>query len=175
MFAVNIGILLHVVDCCKIVAHVLAGIVTRNLGIPLGAETGKAAAVGGDDDIAVRGHEGKVPACAPELADSLLRTTLAVEKRGIFLVGVKLRRIHHPYEHFLTIGGGHHLLLYGGHLERAEQLGVDIGELFYLAVDHTAYLVGIGHGVTAGEYSAVAGYVETRVVTYAVGDFAHLV
>lgn len=46
MFAVNIGILLHVVDCCKIVAHVLTGIVTRNLGIPLGAETGEAATVG---------------------------------------------------------------------------------------------------------------------------------
>ena len=66
---IDVRLLLHIVDCGEIVAHVLAAIVTADLSIPLGAEARQAAAVGQNHDVAVAGHDAHVPAVTPELAD----------------------------------------------------------------------------------------------------------
>ena len=142
---VYIWILLHVINSREIVAHVLSGIITGDLSIPFCAETREPSTVGCYHYVSFGCHEGKVPACAPELAHSLLRTSLAVKNCGISLGGIEVCRIKCPYQHLFAIGGRYHLFLYSRHLEGGKKLGIDICETFYLSVGNAHYLVGIGH------------------------------
>ena len=67
----------NVVDGGEIVLHAEAGVVTADLFEPSFAETGQTAAVGGNDDVALCGHDLEVPTIAPELADGTLWTAFA--------------------------------------------------------------------------------------------------
>ena len=58
-----------------------------------------------------------------------MRTALAVEQGRIFLVGVKFRRINHPHEHLLAVGGLHPAFLRLAHINLVEILLVGESEL----------------------------------------------
>ncbi len=75
----------YIVDGGEIVLHAEAGVVTADLFEPFFAESGQTAAVGGDNDVALRGHDLEVPAVAPELADGTLRTAFAEQEGGVLL------------------------------------------------------------------------------------------
>ena len=174
---VDVGLGLEVVDSGEVVLHVLAGIILGNLRVPLCAEAGKAATVGGDDYVAVGAHKGEVPAIAPELADGLLRAALAVEDGGILLSGVELGRINHPHEHLLAVGGGHHALLHGGHVELGEDVAVDVGEgsndgSFLALEGDELKLVGAQHAVVHGNEAVVAYGGEGGEIGALVGELA---
>ena len=79
----------YIVDGGEIVLHAEAGVVTADLFEPFFAESGQTAAVGGDNDVALRGHDLEVPAVAPELADGTLRTAFADRRVGYFFEGSK--------------------------------------------------------------------------------------
>ncbi len=147
VLVVDIGFTLHVIDCAEVVAHVLTAVVFGDLCVPFGAESGKSATVGGDDDISVGCHQCEIPAVAPELAHGLLRTSLTVEDGGIFLVGVEFRGIDNPCGHQFAVGCGNHAFLYCRHLELRKQFGVDVGDLLHVAFFNRYYLVGHQHGV----------------------------
>ena len=59
---VHVGFFGHSVDGGKVVADVLAAVVLANLVVPFLAEAGQPAPVGRYYDVAVGGHELKVPA-----------------------------------------------------------------------------------------------------------------
>ena len=103
-----------IVDGHQIVVHALAGPVAAYFLAPLRAEAGQTVAVGGHNHIAVGGHDHEVPAVAPELAYGALRTALAEEQGGVFLVGVEVRGQNHPRQHVVAVGGLHPAALHGG-------------------------------------------------------------
>ena len=76
--AVHIRFLAYVVDGTQVILHALPAVVAADFLQPLHAEARQAAAVGGDDDVAVGGHDLQVPAVAPELADGALRPAFAI-------------------------------------------------------------------------------------------------
>ena len=59
---VNIGLGLHLARCAEVVLDVQAAVVSGYLLAPFLSEGGGAAAVGKDDDIALRAHQPVVPA-----------------------------------------------------------------------------------------------------------------
>ncbi len=128
MSCVNPWLSLYMVDSREVVAHVLSGIVSGNLRVPFCAESREAAAVGRNHHIAVSGHKSKIPAITPELAHGLLGPTLAVQKSGIFLCGIKILRFYNPGKHLLSVCGGYHAALYGRHSQLSIDVIVDGGD-----------------------------------------------
>ena len=145
MFTIDIGLLLHVVDCAQVVTHILAAVIARYLCVPLSTEAGKSATVGSDDDITVRRHHCKVPTIAPELAYGLLGTALAIKHCGILLALIEVGRQDNPCEHLLAIGRGHHFLFNCRHGHLIEELLVDFGKLGHFTVLNQINLIGSYH------------------------------
>ena len=87
--AVHIRLGSDVVNGGEIVLHAEAGVVTADLFEPFFAESGQTAAVGGNDDVALCGHDLEVPTIAPELADGTLGTAFADRRVGYFFAGSK--------------------------------------------------------------------------------------
>jgi len=59
-----------------------------------------------DDDVIVRGKKFGVPAIAPLVADWNLRSAMHDEFHGIFLIGIKVRRLDEEALDFVVIGAG---------------------------------------------------------------------
>ena len=94
-----------IVDGAEVVAHALACPVARDFLKPFLSEAGEAAAVGGDDDVALRCHDVEVPAIRPELRDGRLGTTFAEEQCGVLLRWVEVRWLYDPVEELQAVGG----------------------------------------------------------------------
>ena len=130
----HIGLCKQRVSGGEIVLHVLADVVAGNLLAPLLPEGGGAAAVRQDDDIALRSHQAIVPAGRPALRDGALRAAEADQHGGIFFGRIELRRIDHPGQHLLVIGGADPALLQRDRRELLQNPVVLVGELRPAAV-----------------------------------------
>ena len=95
-----------IVNGAEIVAHALTSPVAGDLLQPLLTEAGKTAAIGSNDDIALRSHDVEIPAVGPELGNRRLWATFAEEQGGVLLCGVEVRRLDDPVEELLPVGGG---------------------------------------------------------------------
>ena len=144
---INPRLLGYVVDGRKVVLHALAGVVAADLLQPLHAETGKATAVGSDDNISLRGHHLEVPTETPELANGRLRTAFAEEQGGVFLCLVEIGRKDYPCQHVLVVGGLYPALAHLTELEVGIERFVFLGNLLCLAVAdvYEEHLVGTAH------------------------------
>ena len=174
---INPRLLGYVVDGRKVVLHALTGVVAADLLQPLHAETGKATAVGSDDNISLRGHYLEVPAETPELANGRLRTAFAEEQGGVFLCLVEIGRQDYPSQHVLVVGGLYPALAHLAELEVGIERFVLLGNLLCLAVAdvYEEHLVGTAHGVTLGqEFVALRMNSEQNKVCHLVGNLLYL-
>ena len=178
--AVNVGFSGEVVDGGKIVLHALTGVVAADFFKPFHAEAGETAAVRGDDDIVVRRHDLEVPAVTPELTDGRLRSSFAEEEGGIFLGGVKVRRIDNPAEFLLAVGGFDPALLDFSPGEVVVEVVVFVGDLFgfsglFCFRGEREDFVGSAHAVSlCQKCDAVGGESDERIVCHVVGECAVL-
>ncbi len=130
---VDVRLFLQLVDGAEVVLHALSAVVAADFLKPFLTEAGQAATVGGDDDVVVGGHHLEVPAVAPELAHSALRSAFAVEQGRVLLGAVEMRGIDDPGQHVLAVGGLHPAFLDLTHGELGEDVVVDGGDLRCLA------------------------------------------
>ena len=174
-------LLCHFVNGGEVVLHALAAVITADGFVPLYTEARKTAAVGGYDDIVVGCHNLEIPTVAPELADGTLRAAFTEEEGGVLLVGVELRRINHPGQHLLAVGGLHPAGFHFAHFQLVVDLLVFCGQLHCfcksVAVARTVYgidFVAHAHGVALGdEFVSAKG--ERGIVVHAVGEPGKLV
>ncbi len=114
---VRIGRVCHkLIDGGEVVAHTLSSVVAAYLFVPFHAEAGQSSTVRRYNDVVVCRHHHKVPTETPELADGRLRSSLAVEQGGVFLVRVEMWRIDYPCQHLFAVGRGLPARLHTPHL-----------------------------------------------------------
>ena len=96
---------LELLGRAEVVLHILTDVVAADLLAPFLTERGRASAVGKNHDVALVGHETVVPAVAPALAQSTLRSAKEYLDGRIHLCRIELRRIEYPGEHLLPVSG----------------------------------------------------------------------
>jgi len=109
---VNKRLFRHFINGCEVIFHVLTAIITTDLVVPFLSESRQSSPVRSNNYIIVGCHNLEIPAVGEELADHTLRATFAKKQGWIFFIGVKIRRINNPNQHFLVIGCGHPPLFY---------------------------------------------------------------
>ena len=171
----------HCINGSEVVLHALTHIVATDFFVPLVAKSRQTTTVRSYDDIVVGSHHLEVPAIAPELANRALRTAFAEEQGRIFLVRIELRRIDHPYQHVLVVGGLDPTAFHLAHLYLVVNGLVLESHLLHLSKSISwAYLIELidlvahHHAVTLGEQFVATQRQRTEVVV-ALGQLGQLV
>ncbi|OPZ94715.1 MAG: hypothetical protein BWY72_02300 [Bacteroidetes bacterium ADurb.Bin416] len=137
----------------QVILHVLTVVITADLLFPGLAQTRGTTSVGDNDDVTLGGHETQVPAIGPKLTDIALRATGTIQDGRIGLGGIKIRRINHPGQHLLVVGGFDEAAFHGNRLELGHQFLVLIGQGCHGTIGRvdTVQFVGTFHGMTVGD------------------------
>ena len=174
---VYIGFLSYGVDGRKIILHTLTCIVATNGLQPLHTVSGQSAAIGCHHNIAIGRHYLEIPTVTPELADSRLRSSLAVKQGGILLGRVKMGRINHPNLLLLAVCRSNPTFLDLAESEMLVEIGIlgrETNAFFALTGRYQKEVVGFAHALTFGqERLAVGCDRKERVIVASLGKALH--
>jgi len=146
---IHVGFSRNGINGWKIVQHILASIISADLLFPLLPHSRNTAPIGCYNDVPFGCHQLKVPTVGPKLPECALWAACTEQDGRIGLCRIKIRRINHPSQHFLVIGGLDHPFFHATHFELLEDFFVFIGQSDHFSIQrlNSIKLVGPANGV----------------------------